>query len=152
MSRFGGRKRSTGTPPARQAVRDRLAGLVETPDDVYVPSLGQIDSATLPAYLKPDTPPSSLGEGLLAETDLSSRLNDVTALALERAYDILEKPVDPDSDYYPEELRAQTSTIKTALTTQVRVDETKLRMKVAETLPKLLAILKEEEARLGIEN
>lgn len=76
-------------------------------------------------------------------------MTEVTSLALDRSRDILIEPVDPDSEFYSDELRAQTSTIKTVLTTQVRVDETKLRMKVAETLPKLLAILAEEEQRLG---
>lgn len=72
-------------------------------------------------------------------------------LALERGEDILTNPVDPDSAFYPEELRAQTSTIKTVLGTQVRVDENRLRRKLADSMPKLLALIKEEESRLAIE-
>lgn len=152
MARFGERKGNQPEPGPRDTLRARLATLALDPDAPPIApllSLGLIDRAKPPGPRLPPLAAALEAPGVLASTDLSEKLESLTALALERATDILENAVDPDSDYYPEELRAQTSTIKTALQTQVRVDEQRLRQKLSNALPNLLAILKEEELRLG---
>lgn len=82
-------------------------------------------------------------------TDHSAKLLSLTGLALDRAQDILLVSPDKSSEAYGIELRAQTSTIKTVLATQLRVDENHLRRRATDALPKLLEAVAAEEKRLA---
>lgn len=82
-------------------------------------------------------------------TDHSSKLLGLTGLALDRATDILQVFPSRESETFGEELRAQTSTIKTVLATQLRVDENHLRRRTVDALPELLKSVAAEEKRLA---
>lgn len=164
MPGFGQKKQHAPAPPAKpRAIYTRLSGglgMVEfveapvppprKPTRAPVLPLGKIDHVQLPGARVAALAAANAGTGLIGATDLSAQLEDITGLALARARDILENPLDADSDYYPEELRAVTSTIKTALLTQTRVDENKLRRRELDVMPQLMKIIEEEEKRLGL--
>lgn len=82
-------------------------------------------------------------------TDQSAKLMALTGLALDRASDILQVFPSRMSETFGDELRAQTSTIKTVLATQLRVDENQLRRRVVDALPKLLKDVADEERRIA---
>jgi hypothetical protein len=76
----------------------------------------------------------------------------VTHKALENAETILEMPLD-QSDTGPygafgATVRAKTSVITSVLTTQAKVDETRLRRQSLDRLPALLALVNETAKRL----
>lgn len=83
-------------------------------------------------------------------TDHSSKLLGLTGLALDRATDILQVFPSRTSETFGEELRAQTSVVKTVLATQLRVDENQLRRRTVDALPQLLKDIAAEEKRLAL--
>jgi hypothetical protein len=82
------------------------------------------------------------------ESALGAKLEATASKSLDKANEILEIPLDPERQHYPAELRACTALINTAMTTQARVDETRMRPQRTDRLPELLRIIGEEEARL----
>lgn len=84
-----------------------------------------------------------------ATTDHSTKLLGLTGLALDRATDILQVFPSRMSDTFGEELRAQTSVVKTVLATQLRVDENQLRRRTVDALPQLLKEIAIEEKKLA---
>lgn len=82
-------------------------------------------------------------------TDHSAKLLGLTGLALDRATDILEVFPDRSSATFGDELRAQVSTVRTVLTTQLRVDENHLRRRTVDALPQLLREVAAEEKRIA---
>ena len=78
--------------------------------------------------------------------DLAAKLERVSAKAIDKADQILDLPL-PSADHasFGAVLRAQNAAINSALTTQVRVDENRLRGATIDRLPELLKILAEEE-------
>jgi hypothetical protein len=78
--------------------------------------------------------------------DLAAKLERVSAKAIDKADQILDLPL-PSADHasFAAVLRAQNAVINSALTTQARVDENRLRAHVTDRLPELLKILAEEE-------
>jgi len=85
--------------------------------------------------------PQSNGRG-----DLAVKLERVSEKALNKADEILDLPL-PSADHasFGAVLRAQNAAINSALTTQVKVDENRLRAATVDRLPELLEILREEE-------
>jgi hypothetical protein len=79
-------------------------------------------------------------------SDLAVKLERVSAKAIDKADQILDLPL-PSADHasFGAVLRAQNAAINSALTTQARVDENRLRAGVVDKLPELLKILAEEE-------
>lgn len=71
----------------------------------------------------------------------------MTRRALENAEDILDLDVDPDEEL-GHVLRAKTSVITTVLSTQTKVDETRLRKQHFDRLPELLRLVNETAQRL----
>lgn len=88
-------------------------------------------------------------EDVTVTTDHSAKLLGLTGLALDRATDILQDFPNRMSETFGEELRAQTSVLKTVLTTQLRVDENHLRRRTVDALPQLLKDVAAEEKRLA---
>ena len=80
--------------------------------------------------------------------DLAAKLERVSAKALNKADEILDLPL-PSADHasFGAVLRAQNAVINSALSTQVKVDENRLRAGVVNKLPELLEILREEEIK-----
>ena len=114
-----------------------------------VPSLGKLDDIVLPAA------PIRQVEIEIVETltardavlDKSAKLDDLTQKALDFYDDLLSEP--PDfSD--PKMLSAQESAARTVLTTQLRVDDSRLKKRTTDTLAELLRRMDEEDARLTI--
>ncbi len=84
-----------------------------------------------------------------AESELAPKLEKIASKGLDKADEILDLPLDPDNTAtYGPTLRAQTAVLGQALTTQVRVDEGKMRVQQPDVLSRLVAIIHEEEAKL----
>ena len=83
--------------------------------------------------------------------DLAAKLERVSAKALNKADEILDLPL-PSADHasFGAVLRAQNAAANTVLTTQVRVDENRLRSATIDRLPELLQILAEEEIKYAL--
>jgi hypothetical protein len=79
--------------------------------------------------------------------DASDELDSLTGLALKRAREILEEPIDFEND---KAMRLQVSTIQTVLNTQVRVDEGRLKRRKIDALPKLLELIQREEQKRAL--
>jgi len=79
-------------------------------------------------------------------SELATKLERVSEKALNKADEILDLPL-PSADHasFAAVLRAQNAAANTILNTQTKVDENRLRAGVADKLPELLEILREEE-------
>ena len=75
----------------------------------------------------------------------------MTQKALNTAEDILDEPLDnADEETFGPVLRAKTSVITSVLTTQAKVDETRLRRQSLDRLPALLKLVEETAKRLPL--
>jgi hypothetical protein len=109
-----------------------------------VPSLGNLDDIVLPTVpVRMDILPSEKS-ARSAVLDSSAKLDDLTQLALTRLEEILDEPLASD----PKEMAVQMDAIRLTLTTQLRVDDSRLKKRENDTLAKLLARLDDEDARL----
>lgn len=72
----------------------------------------------------------------------------MTNKALEHAEGILDMPMDETQESFGPKIRAKTSVITTVLSTQAKVDETRLRRQSLDRLPALLALVNETAKRL----
>jgi hypothetical protein len=78
------------------------------------------------------------------ENGLAVKLERVTEKAICKADDILSLPLpEPDDANFSAILRSQNAAANTILTTQVRVDENRLRKQQVDTLPQLIADIAE---------
>jgi hypothetical protein len=111
------------------------------------------------------TPPRSaefaqVGEptGVAARTTATSnklapKLETITSKGLDKADQILDLPLDPDNrETFGPTLRAQTTIVGQALTTQVRVDENQMRAERPDALVELMRNIAEEQKRRLINN
>jgi hypothetical protein len=83
---------------------------------------------------------------------LAPKLEKVTRKGLDKADQILDLPLDPDSETFGPTLRAQTTIVGQALTTQVRVDENQMRAERPDALVELMRNIAEEQKRRLINN
>jgi hypothetical protein len=105
-----------------------------------------VDLARFLAELdQPDEAPSAPEK--IEQSDLATRLENVTERAIQKSEEILNYPLEPGDEHFGAVLRAQTAIVGSALNTQTRVDETRLRMRRINTLPRLIELIKEERAR-----
>lgn len=79
---------------------------------------------------------------------LADQLEDTSRLALKRAHEILSWPLDGLDQQFGNRLRAASNTINAVLSAQIKVDETKLRERQLDWLPKLLEIMEQEKKKL----
>jgi hypothetical protein len=79
---------------------------------------------------------------------LADQLEDTSRLALKRAHEILSWPLDGLDQQFGNRLRAASNAINAVLSAQIKVDETKLREKQLDMLPRLIEIMQEEEKKL----
>lgn len=122
----------------------------EVPDHIRkrhekdVPSLGALDDIVLPLapvrmeILPPEKAPRE------AVLDSSAKLDSLTNLALTRLEEILEEPLASD----PKEMAVQMDAIRLTLTTQLRVDDSRLKKRTNDTLAELLKRMEVEDLRL----
>lgn len=108
-------------------------------------AIGSLDDAVLPI-----APPPLDGEVLSpqketrdAVLDSSAKLDEITELAMSRLKDAL---LDPPADL--KEAALQMDAIRIALTTQLRVDDSRLKKRQTDTLKELLARMDMEDAKL----
>ena len=78
--------------------------------------------------------------------DMAAELEAVAQLGLKNLRDILTAPLDFEDNSL---LRAKNAAANTVLSTQVKVDENRLRAGVVDKLPELLEILREEQIKLA---
>jgi hypothetical protein len=78
---------------------------------------------------------------------MAAELEAVAQLGLKNLRDILTLPLDAEDGPL---LRAKNAAANTALSTQTKVDENRLRAGVADRLPELLEILREEEIKYAL--
>jgi len=79
--------------------------------------------------------------------DMAAELEAVAQLGLKNLRDILTLPLDVEDGAL---LRAKNAAANTILSTQTKVDENRLRAGVADKLPELLEILREEEIKYAL--
>lgn len=115
------------------------------------PEVGSINDIKAALEAAPTVAPTAFMDldDVTVTTDHSAKLMGLTGLALDRATDILQTFPSRQSETFGDELRAQTSTIKTVLATQLRVDENHLRRRTVDALPELLKSVAAEEKRLA---
>ncbi len=87
------------------------------------------------AYIPPAEPPPPV----LEKTGLASKLEIASEKSLNKIIEILDVPLDQAEEQFGSILRAQSAAANTALTTQVRVDETALRRRQLDRLPMIIA-------------
>lgn len=109
-----------------------------------VPSLGSLDDLVLPARtpVYEIIPPEP--EVRAAVLDSSAKLDELTNKALTRLDEILSEPLASD----PKEMAVQMDAVRLTLTTQLRVDDSRLKKRENDTLAKLLAKMDEEDLKL----
>ncbi len=114
-----------------------------------VPSIGSLDDIVLPGarvtyaeveILEPAGPRDAV-------LDSSAKLDELTNKALKFYDDLLSEGAATDD---PKMLSAQSDAARTILTTQLRVDDSRLKKQTTDTLAELLRRMDEEDARLTI--
>ncbi len=114
-----------------------------------VPSIGSLDDIVLPGarvtyaeveILEPAGPRDAV-------LDSSAKLDELTNKALKFYDDLLSEGAFFDD---PKMLSAQSDAARTILTTQLRVDDSRLKKRTTDTLAELLRRMDEEDARLTI--
>ena len=114
---------------------------------VETPKLGSLDSLVLPSptihYAEPEILPSSSTRD--AVLDSSAKLDSLTQKALEFYDELLSEPMSTDDMKL---LSAQADAARTILTTQLRVDDSRLKKRDGDRLGELLRRMDEEDVRL----
>lgn len=111
-----------------------------------VPNLGSLDDAVLPKmtiHQGEIFAPEPIARD--AVLDSSAKLDTLTEKALKFYDDLLSEEPRVDD---PKVLAAQSDAARTVMTTQLRVDDTRLRKRNVDTLAKLLQRIAEEEPKL----
>ena len=85
------------------------------------------------------------GDGVL---DSSAELDELTGLALTKYREIIALPLIPGDTSFLAIMKQQITVADSILRTATRVDETRLRKRQIDVLPRLLAVLAAEEAKL----
>ena len=112
-----------------------------------VPSIGRLDDIVLPA-----APVRQVEAEIVAPTvtrdavlDSSAKLDELTTKALKFYDDLLSEPPATDD---PKILSAQSDAARTIMTTQLRVDDSRLKKRTNDTLAELLKRMETEDLRL----
>jgi hypothetical protein len=112
-----------------------------------VPSLGSLDDIVLPVapvrYVEAEILTSMAPRD--AVLDSSAKLDDLTNKALKFYDDLLSEPPATDD---PKILSAQSDAARTIMTTQLRVDDSRLKKRTNDTLAELLKRMEQEDVRL----
>jgi hypothetical protein len=95
-----------------------------------------------------NVPAQALDQSSTGQSALASKLEKLTSKGLDKADQILDLPIDPDSGTFGATLRAQTAVFGHTLTAQVRVDEGKMRAQKPDVLARILELIAEEEKKI----
>ena len=124
----------------------------DMPDHIkrrHVPAIGKLDDAVLPPVRAIEAeiiaPAKVVRETVL---DNSALLDDLTNKALQRLDEVLSEPMtgDPKSD------AVIMDGIRLVMTTQLRVDDSRLKKRTTDTLAKLLERMDAEDGKLRLVN
>ena len=114
-----------------------------------IPAIGSLDDLVLPgarvAYAQVEILETPVVRD--AVLDSSAKLDELTNKALKFYDDLLSEGAAIDD---PKMLSAQSDAARTILTTQLRVDDSRLKKRTTDTLAELLRRMDEEDARLTI--
>lgn len=110
-----------------------------------VPSLGALDGIVLPAVPVHYEQVVVAKEARDAVLDSSAKLDDLTQKALDFYDELLSEPMASDD---MKMLSAQADAARTILTTQLRVDDSRLKKRNVDTMALLLQRLEQEDVRL----
>jgi hypothetical protein len=115
-----------------------------------VPSIGSLDDIVLPTstvrYVEAEIITSMAPRD--AVLDSSAKLDELTTKALKFYDDLLSEPPATDD---PKILSAQSDAARTIMTTQLRVDDSRLKKRTTDTLSELLRRMEAEDARLVVQ-
>lgn len=110
---------------------------------LVIPSIDRLSEVDLPVM----TPIRRVEPVRDEVLDASEGLDNLTQVALDKALEILQLPLNRDDESFGSVLRAQVAQVQAILTTQVRVDEGRFKKKQVDTLGKLIDLIKSEEAK-----
>jgi hypothetical protein len=113
-----------------------------------VPSIGALDDIRLPGAAIYATPEIIEPKGREAVLDNSAVLDDITNKALTRLSEVLEGDWSGD----PKEDAIMMDAVRLTLTTQLRVDDSRLKKRTTDTLAQLLQRMDREDANLKVIN
>jgi len=119
---------------------------VQVTEPGVIPPIGTLDNAMLPVVIHPIPKP----EGPISPGhffDASAGLDRLTMKALRKAEEILDLELTKGDEDFTAVLRAQVAQVQTILTTQVRVDEGRLKKKQADKMGELLEAIREAEIK-----
>jgi len=109
---------------------------------VHTPALKDVDNVVLPPIRQPEASAPKTVESVLDATGKLERITD-------KALDLLEQVIGEAPQWDdPKLLNAQITASQSIINTQTKVDETRLRRRQTDILPKLLEIMSREEKRL----
>jgi len=109
-----------------------------------VPSLGALDGIVLPTVPVHYEQAIVTKEARDAVLDSSAILDDITNKALKRLDEVLDNEWSGD----PKEDAIMMDAVRLTLTTQLRVDDSRLKKRTTDTLAQLLARMEQEDVRL----
>jgi|GEM_PF-3775491 len=114
-----------------------------------IPAIGNLDDLVLPGARVAYAQVEILETPVVREAvlDSSAKLDELTNKALKFYDDLLSEGAAVDD---PKMLSAQSDAARTILTTQLRVDDSRLKKRTTDTLAELLRRMDEEDARLTI--
>jgi len=127
--------------PTINEARERLRNLIG--DEPVIPSIENLDSAVLPPVAFQQTV-TRMERTLEGKLDSSARLDELTDKAFDNIEEILDMPFDGENKSATVKLAAA----QAVLNVQVKVDETRLRKRQTDLLPKLLAVIERERLKL----
>ena len=109
-----------------------------------VPSLGSLDGIVLPAAPVRYVEAEIVAKSRNAVLDSSALLDDITSKALQRLDEVLDNEWSGD----PKEDAIMMDAVRLTLTTQLRVDDSRLKKRTTDTLAELLKRMDTEDMRL----
>ncbi len=122
----------------------------EVPDHIKkrhqkdVPSIGALDGIVLPAAPVRYVEAEIVAKPRDAVLDSSALLDDITSKALQRLDEVLDNEWSGD----PKEDAIMMDAVRLTLTTQLRVDDSRLKKRTTDTLAELLKRMEVEDVRL----
>ena len=128
---------------------DDAAVTIEAPPaKIKIPSLDELDDAVLPVFAQVErgmlpAPPAPLAP--VSNLEASGQLTEIVDIALTETRVMIARPWDELTE---KEAAIKTSLIQTVYSTQVKVDDTRLRARQVDVLPKLLAEIAKAERRM----
>jgi len=124
---------------------------IAEPRQAKIPSIDKLDEAVLPVdvasryHVTEMLPPPPAPMQSVSSLEVSGQLTEIVDLSLVEARKMIERPWE---DLTEKEQSIKSGLIQTMFSTQVKVDDTRLRSRQVDMLPKILELIAKEEKRL----